>query len=176
MYDYEEEALILPPSTPFDVEIQKDYLRVSYPIVPRICPRRAYFFIWFSDKDKDPDLYVDSQRSKYDAHWAHCRDKEKIEKGVAMIHIYGDEIIIGTLKTAGYMNRKTKVENRQLIRRMWSDIIHMFGDKKIICPTGSYLECLHLALNQRRITREPYHREIMKQFGFKKFSDYWIRQ
>ena len=175
MYDYEEEAAILPPQTPSDVEVQKDFLRISYPVVPRICSRRAYFFIWFSDKSIDPELYDDCQRSKYDAHWAHCSDKERIEKGVAMIHIYEDEVIIGTLTTAGYMNRKTKVENRDLIRKMWTDIIKMFGDKRIICPSGTYLECLHLTMNQRRITHEPYHRQIMKQFGFTRIGDYWVR-
>ena len=176
MYEYSEEPLCLPPSKyPIDVEIQEDHLRVTYPVVPRICARRAYFFIWFSDKETDPDLYEDCQRSKYDTHWVHCKDKEKIEKGVVMIHIYDDEIIIGTMKTAGYMNRKTRIENRALIRRMWKDIIEMFGDKKITCPSGTYLECLHLTMNQRRITHDPYHHEIMKQFGFKRTGDYWVR-
>lgn len=175
MYDYEEEAILPLPSHPSDVEIQLDHLRITYPVVPRICSRRAHMFIWFSDKEQDPDLYYDCQRSKYDVQWAHCSDKEKIEKGVALIHIYEDEIIIGTVKTAGYMNRKTDVEIRAFIRKMWSDIISMFGNKKIICPSGSYLECLHLAMNQRRITHEPYHREIMKQFGFKRVGDYWVR-
>ena len=175
MYHYEEEALLQPPLPPSDVEIHLDHLRVTYPVVPRICSRRAYFFIWFSDKNQDPDLYDDCQRSKYDVHWAHCSDKEKIEKGVAMIHIYEDEIIIGTLKTAGYMNKKPPAENRAFIRKMWTDIFNMFGDKKIICPSGTYLECLHLTMNQRRITHEPYHHDIMKQFGFKRVGDYWIK-
>jgi len=175
MYDYSEEPTILPPKTPSDVEVQLDNLRVTYPVVPRISERRAYFFIWFSDKNIDPDLYHDSQRSKYDVQWVHCKNKEHIEKGVAMIHIYDDEVIIGTIKTAGYMNRKSNIEVRAFIRKMWGDIILMFGDKSIICPSGSYLECLHLVMNQRRITHEPYHREVMKQFGFKRDGDYWVR-
>lgn len=176
MYDYEEEATVLLPAIlPSDVEVQQDHLRITYPVVPRICSRRAYFLIWFSDKTIDPDLYQDSQRSKSDTQWVHCKDKEKIEKGVVMVHLYEDEVIIGTIKTAGYMNRKTRIENRALIRKMWSDIITMFNDKKIICPSGTYLECLHLIMNQRRITREPYHHEIMKQFGFRRDGDYWIR-
>ena len=175
MYDYEDEtALHLPPHPP-DVEIQLDHLRITYPVVPRICSRRGHIFIWFSDRDQDPDLYDDCQRSKYDVQWVHCSDKEKIEKGVALIHVYDDEIIIGTVKTAGYMNRKSDVENRAFIRKMWYDIISMFGDKKIICPSGSHLECLHLVMNQRRITHEPYHREIMKQFKFRRDGDFWIR-
>lgn len=175
MYEYSEEAIILPPTTPNDVEVQSDTLRITYPVVPRICSRRAYFFIWFSDKSIDPELYDDCQRSKYDSQWVHCKNKEHIEKGVAMIHIYEDEIIVATLKTAGYMNRKSKSETRAFIRRMWKDIITMFGDKRIICPSGTYLECLHLIMNNKRISREPYHHEIMKQFGFKRIDDYWIR-
>jgi len=176
MYEYSEEALHPHPKNyPQDIEIQEDYLRVTYPVVPRICSRRAYFFIWFGDKQTDPELYDDCQRSKYDVQWVHCKDKEKIEKGVAMIHIYSDEIIIGSIKTAGYMNRKSKAQNRNLIRRMWSDLIQLFGDNRIICPSGTYLECLHLTMNQRRITHEPYHREIMKQFGFSRHGDYWVR-
>ena len=175
MYDYEEEPVLPLPPHPSDVEIQLDHLRITYPVVPRICSRRAHMFIWFSDKEQDPDLYNDSQRSKYDVQWAHCNDKEKIEKGVALIHIYDDEIIIGTVKTAGYMNRKSNIEIRKFIRKMWVDIISMFGNKKIICPSGMYLECLHLVMNQRRITHEPYHREIMKQFKFHRDGDFWIR-
>lgn len=176
MYEYSEEALLPPPNNlPSDIEIQEDHLRVTYPVVPRICNRRAYFLIWYSDKDKDPELYDDCQRSKYDIHWVHCKNKEHIEKGVVMAHIYDDEVIIGTMKTAGYMNRKTKSENRKFIRKMWTDVLNMFGNKRIICPSGTYLECLHLTMNQRRITREPYHYQIMKQFGFIREGDYWIR-
>ena len=152
MYDYEEEPVLPLPPHPSDVEIQLDHLRITYPVVPRICSRRAHMFIWFSDKEQDPDLYNDSQRSKYDVQWAHCNDKEKIEKGVALIHIYDDEIIIGTVKTAGYMNRKSNIQIRSFIRK-----------------------CLHLVMNQRRITHEPYHREIMKQFKFHRDGDFWIR-
>ena len=175
MYEYSEEAILLPPNTPSDVEIQLDNIRITYPVVPRICARQAYFFIWFSDKQTDPELYQDSQRSKYDSQWVHCKNKEHIEKGVVMVHIYEDEIIIGTMKTAGYMNRKSNIQIRSFIRRMWSDIISMFDNKTIICPSGTYLECLHLTMNQKRITHEPYHREVMKQFAFKRIGDYWVR-
>jgi hypothetical protein len=175
MYDYSEEAILLPPNTPSDIEIQLDNLRVTYPVVPRICARKAYFFIWFGNKETDADLYEDSQRSKYDSQWVHCQNKEHIEKGVVMVHIYDDEVIIGTMKTAGYMNRRSNIEVRSFIRKMWTDIILMFGEKKIICPSGTYLECLHLIMNQKRITHEPYHREIMKQFGFTRIGDYWVR-
>ena len=98
MYEYSEEAILLPPNTPSDVEIQLDNIRITYPVVPRICARQAYFFIWFSDKQTDPELYQDSQRSKYDSQWVHCKNKEHIEKGVVMVHIYEDEIIIGENK------------------------------------------------------------------------------
>lgn len=175
MYEYSEEAILPCPNTPSDVEAQLDTLRIVYPVAPRICSRRAYFLIWISDASKDPDLYKDSQRSKYDTQWIHSKDKEHIEKGVVMIHIYDDEVIIGTLKTAGYMNRKSKVEIRNFIYKMWADIISMFGDKKIICPSGSYLECLHLAMNQKRISHEPYHHQTMKKFRFKRVDDYWVR-
>jgi hypothetical protein len=58
---------------------------------------------------------------------------------------------------------------------MYSDIIKTFSHYKIIIPTGSYMEQLHLVMNQMRIQKEPYHREIMQQFGFKKQDKYYIR-
>ena len=30
-------------------------------------------------------------------------------------------------------------------------------------------------MNQMKAQKEPYHREIMQQFGFKRDEDYWVR-
>ena len=34
---------------------------------------------------------------------------------------------------------------------------------------------LHLEINKEQIPREPYHRELMKQFQFSRHGDFWIR-
>ena len=101
--------------------------------------------------------------------------KWKLEKGVAMLHIYDDEVIVGSIKYAGHMNRKSKSEVRNFIRLMYSDILECFADRKIIIPSGSYFEYLHLTMNQKKIQHEPYHRELMQQFGFERQDKYWIR-
>ena len=175
MYDYEKSASPISLKIPSDIEVVLDNIPIKHPFVPRICAQQGYLFIWFGTKETDPDLYEDSQDNKLDSQWATLTNNENIEKGVALFHIYDDEVIIGSFKTAGYMGKRGKVEVRNFLRKMWTDTITMFGDKRIICPAGSMFEFLHLTMNQKRIPHEPYHRELMQQFGFKRVGDYWIR-
>lgn len=175
MYAYEENASPISLKIPSDIEVVLDNIPIKHPFVPRICAQQGYLFIWFGTKETDPDLYKCSQDSKLDSQWVKSTNNENIEKGVALLHIYEDEVIVGSLKTAGYMNKRGNVEVRKFLRKMWSDTITMFNDKRIICPSGSMFESLHLFLNQKRIPHEPYHRELMKQFGFKRIEDYWVR-
>ena len=176
MYDYEEEALPLRVNVQLhDIEVKQDFLPIKHPYVPRLCKERGHFFIWNGNKEDYLDLYEDSQKFKNESQWVNTDDPEKIELGICLVYDYDYEVIIGSLKTANYMNRRTSIEIRNYIRKMWADVLLMFGDRKIICPTGSLFECYHLAMNQKRIPHEAYHREVMKQFGFKRTGDYWVR-
>ena len=99
-----------------------------------------------------------------------------IEKGVCLVYPFEDEVILGLVKTAGYMIIRNRTSIRNFIQIMWADIIKMFGNKKIICPTGSYLEFVQMSMNQSKISHDPYHKRIMKQFNFIRHEYYWIRE
>lgn len=176
MYDYEEEALPLNvKALPHDIELKLDFLPTQHPYVPRLCKERGHFVIWNGDKNNNADLYEDSQKFKDEPQWLTSINRENVELGIALVYDYKDELIIGSLKTANYMNKRTTVQIRNFIRKMWTDVIMMFGDRKIICPSGGLFESYHLAMNQKRIPHDAYHREIMKQFGFKRNGNYWVR-
>ncbi len=160
---------------PIDIDFKLDNIPVAYPYVPRICAETGHILIWFGTADTDPDLVEECLRVKNEPQWITCDNICKIEKGVALIYPYDDEIIIGSLKTPGYFHLRTTVNQRSFLRKMWTDVISMFGDRKIICPSGGYFNYLHLSINQIRIPREAYHRELMKQFKFRREGDFWIR-
>lgn len=174
MYEYNEDTKLVDIQIP-NVDIKLDTLPIKHPFVPRICDRQAHFFIWWGTVESDPDIYDDAIKNKGEEQWVNCDDNWKLEKGVAMLHIYNDEVIVGSIKYAGHMNRKSKSEIRNFIRLMYSDILECFDDRKIIIPSGSYFEHLHLTMNQKKIQHEPYHREIMQQFGFERQDKYWVR-
>ena len=174
MYEYSEGTKLIDIQIP-NVDIKLDNLPVKYPFVPRICNRQAHFFIWWGTKETDPDIYEDAIKNKGEDQWVNCDEDWKLEKGVVMLHIYDYEVIIGSVKYAGHMNKKSKSEIRNFIRLMYSEITKVFDRKRIIIPSGSYFEYLHLSLNQKKIQHEPYHREIMQQFGFKRVDKYWVR-
>lgn len=175
MYDYEEEALPLHVQLLPNIEVQQDNLPIKYPYVPRICGNRGYFFIWYGDTINDSDLVKEWFKSNKEQQWVQCSQKWMIEKGVALIYPYNNEIIIGSIKTAGYMNTRSSSELRKFIKSMWTDIITMFGDKQIICPAGGYFEHLHKTMNDKRIPHEAYHWKVMQQHQFKRNGSFWIR-
>ncbi len=174
MYEYKETTSLVRIDIP-NVDVILDTLPIKHPYVPRICDRQAHFLIWWGTKETDPDIYEDTIKNKNEEQWVTCSEDWKLEKGVAMLHIYDNVIVLGSVKYSGVLKRRTKIEIRKFIRQMYSDIIKAFSHYKVIVPTGSYLEQLHLTMNQKRIQKEPYHREIMKQFGFEKQGNYWIR-
>lgn len=175
MYEYKEATSLLSINLPQNVDVKLDNLPLKEPYIPRICDRQAHMFIWWGTKESDPDIFEQTLKNKKEQQWITCEEDWKLEKGIAMIHIYENEIIIGSIKYSGVLKIKPISEVRNLLRKMWSDIIYMFGDKKIIVPSGSYFEHLHLVMNQKKIQHEPYHKELMQQFGFKRKGDYWIR-
>lgn len=175
MYEYNEVTSLLNINLPKNVDVKLDTLPVKYPYIPRISPKQAHMFIWWGTKETDPDIYDEAIKNKGENQWVNCDQDWKLEKGIAVLHIYDDEVIIGCLKYAGHMRKKPITEIRQFLKTMMTDIINMFGDKKIICPTGSYFEYLHLTINQKKVQHEPYHKRLMKPFGFEKQGNYWIR-
>jgi hypothetical protein len=175
MFAYQEEPNPLNVKLLPNIDVKKDDLPIAYPYVPRICKEQGYMFIWYGTPESDPDLVEDCLRVKNEPQWISCEESWKIETGIALIYPYKNEIIIGAVKTPGYMKKRTSAEIRNVLRHMWRDIIHMFGDKKIICPSGSYFEYLHMSMSQIKIPHEAYHWKIMKQNGFKRDGHYWIR-
>jgi hypothetical protein len=174
MYDYKKTTSLIRVDIP-NVDIILDNLPIKHPFIPRICDKQALFLIWWGTKETDADIYEQTLKNKNEEQWVTCTNEWKLEKGVAMLHIYENEIIIGSIKYSGVLKQRPKTEIRKFIKKMYSDIIKTFKNYKLIIPTGSYLEHLHLVMNQKRIQKEPYHREIMQQFGFKKQDKYYIR-
>jgi len=175
MYDYSAGSNPLYVQLQPNIEVQQDNLPIEYPYVPRICENKGYFFIWYGDSVNDSDLVENWLKTKGERQWVQCSKDWMIEKGVALIYPYGDDIIIGSVKTAGYMNTRSKSELRKFIKSMWADIITMFGDRRIICPSGGYFEHLHKTINQKRIPHEAYHWKMMQQHQFKRDGILWIR-
>jgi hypothetical protein len=132
-------------------------------------------FLWVESKDAYPELYDSSQRCKNEPQWVVSKEPENIEMAVSLIHVYDNEVIVGCVKTAGYVEELGKEFVKQYIRKVWSDIVNKFKDKTIICPAGSYNEYIHMSMNQMKIPRTPYSKKIMKPLGFVRKENYWIR-
>lgn len=176
MYEYKEESNPLcAASLPPNIEIKKDILPVKSPFVPRLCDHRGYFLIWYGTPKTDPDIVEDSRRTKDEPQWISCSDLDKIDKAVALVYPYDDEVIIGTVKYAGYINKRSKSQRTKLLSEVWKDLVLMFGHKRIICPSGTYFDYLHLCMNQKRAPHEAYHRRLMNKNGFVRHGEYWIR-
>jgi hypothetical protein len=173
MYDYEETS---EPLNSFDnVEVFVDTVPTNYPYLPRICSRQGQVFLWVETKDKYPELYETSQNCKDEPQWVVSKIQDNIEMAVALIHVYEDEVIVGCVKTAGYVEELGKDFVKYYVKKVWNDIVNRFNDKTIICPAGSYNEYIHMCMNQMKIPRTPYHKKIMKSFGFVREDNYWIR-
>ena len=177
MYEYSKGPNpLLPLCRLPDVDFKLDEIPVAYPYVPRICEEQGHMLLWYGSAETDPDLVEECLRVKNEAQWITCDEDWKIEKGVALVYPYDTEIILGAVKCAGYFHIRPTKDVRAFFRKMWTDIITMFGDKRIICPSGGYFNYLHLTMSQIRKPREAYHRELMKQFKFTRVDDYWIRE
>jgi hypothetical protein len=175
MYEYNEVTSLLNINLPKNVDVKLDNLPLKQPYVPRICDRQAHMFIWWGTKETDPDIYEQTLKNKNEEQWITCDEMWKLEKGVASIHIYDTEIIIGCVKYSGVLKNRTISERKKFIKQMWNDIVNMFKDKKIIVPVGSYLEYVSLSMNLTKIQREPYQKRFLNPLGFKKQGNYWIK-
>ena len=156
---------------PSNVDVTLETTPTEHPYVARICPNQGHVLIWYTDKSKYPQIEVTKGGDQ--TFW--CNEDWKLEYGMAIIYPYEEEVIIGTVKYYGYMQVLGRVETNKIIKNLWNDIIHMFGDRKIICPSGTYMELLHMVINQKRIPRNSYKKQILEPLGFKRQGDYWIR-
>jgi hypothetical protein len=171
MYEYEEPSVPLPSFN--NVEVSLDTVPTNYPYLPRICAKQGQVFLW--TENNIPKLYEVSQKCKNEPQWVTSNNPENIEMAVALIHVYDNEIIIGCVKTAGYVEELGKQFVKNYIKKVWLDIIEKFKDKTIICPSGSYTEYIHMCMNQMKIPRTPYNKKLMKKLGFVREGNYWIR-
>ena len=175
MYEYKEIISQLDIKVPSHIEVQLDNLPLDKPYMPRIDSRQAHMFLWLGKKEDDIETYNLTENCKSEIMWVDNKTPNTYIKGVGMFHIYDDYVVVGSLKYAGYLQRKTPADRRHLLRTMWCETINIFKDKDIMCPSGTFFNWVHLSLNQMTVQKEPYHREIMQQFGFKRDEDYWIR-
>ena len=175
MYEYKETISQLDIKVPSHIEVQLDNLPLDKPYMPRIDGRQAHMFLWLGKKEDDIETYNLAENCKSEIMWVDNKTPNTYIKGVGMFHIYDDYVVVGSLKYAGYLQRKTPADRRHLLRTMWCETINIFKDKDIMCPSGTFFNWVHLSLNQMTVQKEPYHREIMHQFGFKRDEDYWIR-
>ena len=175
MYEYKEIISQLDIKVPSHIEVQLDHLPLDKPYMPRIDSRQAHMFLWLGKKEDDIETYNLAENCKSEIMWVDNKTPNTYIKGVGMFHIYDDYVVVGSLKYAGYLQRKTPADRRHLLRTMWCETINIFKDKDIMCPSGTFFNWVHLSLNQMTVQKEPYHREIMQQFGFKRDEDYWIR-
>ena len=175
MYEYKEIISQLDIKVPSHIEVQLDNLPLDKPYMPRIDSRQAHMFLWLGKKEDDIETYNLAENCKSEIMWVDNKTPNTYIKGVGMFHIYDDYVVVGSLKYAGYLQRKTPADRRHLLRTMWCETINIFKDKDIMCPSGTFFNWVHLSLNQMTVQKEPYHREIMQQFGLKRDEDYWIR-
>ena len=175
MYEYKEIISQLDIKVPNHIEVQLDNLPLEKPYMPRIDGRQAHMFLWLGKKEDDIETYNLAENSRGEIMWVDNKTPNTYIKGVGMFRIYDDYVVVGSLKYAGYLQRKTPADRRHLLRTMWCETINIFKDKDIMCPSGTFFNWVHLSLNQMTVQKEPYHREIMQQFGFKRDEDYWVR-
>ena len=177
MYDYEEKFNSLEIQLLPQIDDVLDTIPVKYPYVPRFCKQQGHMLIWWGTSESDQDIAEKCFAVKNEAQWIRCNEDWKVEKAVVLLWPFEDEIILGAVKYPGYMKIRSQKELRYWLTKVWSDIIQMFGNKKIICPTATYLQCVHLYMNQMRISHEAYHKKMMRKFGFKKHheNNFWIR-
>jgi hypothetical protein len=177
MYDYEASPNTLDVKLLNNIDDVLDNIPTTYPYVPRLCKETGHMLIWWGTKDSDPDIAADCFKVKTEEQWITCKELWKVEKAIALVWPYENEVIVGTVKYPGYMKKRSKIEIRSWLRKVWFDVVLMFGDKRIVCPSTTYLNSIHMYMNQMTISHEAYHHKMMKKYGFKRYNeDFWIRE
>lgn len=160
----------------FLLETKLDDMAIEHPFVPRLHSHQALFLVWSVDLEKDTSWLPYSLAAVAYQGLEHKREKQVAKTSCAncvefctvQMHIDTDYILIGTLKTANWWHQARAGDLRQYYKKFWRLLSHSIYDKKIIALPGSYLQQCHLQINQSKIPRESYHREIMMAAGFHK--------
>lgn len=160
---------------PANVDCYPENTPTKHPYVARICPNQGHVLIWHVEKGVYPSIDEEAVKCKGEEQVIGCPEPWKIEIGQSIVYPYENEVIIGTVKYYGYMKNLGRVVTTNIVKDIWHDLIKMFGDRKIICPAGSYMEWLHLSINQKRVPRNSYKASLMQPLGFKRDGNYWIR-
>ena len=126
MYEYKETISQLDIKVPSHIEVQLDNLPLDKPYMPRIDSRQAHMFLWLGKKEDDIETYNLAENCKSEIMWVDNKTPNTYIKGVGMFHIYDDYVVVGSLKYAGYLQRKTPADRRHLIRTMWCETINIF--------------------------------------------------
>lgn len=160
----------------FLLETKLDDLDLVHPLVPRMHDEQSIFLIWSIDLDCNMSwlpysmtavahqgLQYKSEQQMAKSSCANC-----VEFCIAQLHIDQDYVFVGAVKTANWWNKANAGDMRRYYKKFWRLLTNSIFDKKVIAPTGSYIEQLHLELNNKRIPRDAYHKEIMTAAGFKK--------
>ena len=121
MYEYKEIISQLDIKVPSHIEVQLDNLPLDKPYMPRTDSRQAHMFLWLGKKEDDIETYNLAENCKSEIMWVDNKTPNTYIKGVGMFHIYDDYVVVGSLKYAGYLQRKTPADRRHLLRTMWCE-------------------------------------------------------
>lgn len=160
----------------FLLETKLDDMAIQHPFVPRMHGHQGLFLIWSVDLDQNTNWLPYSLAAIAYQGLEHKTEKQVAKTSCAncvefctvQMHVDTDYVLIGTLKTANWWHQARAGDLRQYYKKFWRMLSHSIYDKKIIALTGGFLERCHLEINQSRIPRESYHREIMLASGFTK--------
>lgn len=176
MYEYEDQSNPLGVELLPNIELVLDDLPIKHPYVPRLCKEQGNILIWYGTSETEADVAEVCFRSKNEDQWITSRFSDRVEKVIALIWPYDDEIIIGAVKYPGYMQGRSRIMIKALLREVWADIVTMFGHKRIICPTGDYIDMVQITMNHSRIPRESYSSKLMRKYKFNRVGDFWVRE
>lgn len=160
----------------FMMETKLDDLALTHPFVPRLHDNQGLFLIWSIDLNRSLAWLPYSINAVSYQGLQHKGEKQMAKSSVAnwvefcisQIHIDHDYVFVGAVKMANWWNQARTGDMRRYYKKFWRLLTNSIFDKKIIAPTGSYIEQRHLELNNKRIPRDAYHKEIMMAAGFKK--------
>lgn len=165
----------LPPRT----RVVRDTLMARRPYPIRLADRQGFFLCWYRPLE-NPGLPAETVnailKNKGEHQWITLTPTE-LEVGVCLFHEYPKEVIISGMKYSACVGDGLDGGERyRLLRGMWRDLLQLFPDKTVVCPSGALLDNLSLALNGTHIQREPYHRLLLKKVGFRRHGSVWYRE
>lgn len=161
--------------------VKRDDLIDQYPYPIRMAEKQG-FFLFLTTGVNDPKI---SNAIKEKANL--CKKerqavmlssrKDLIELGFLVFHIFENEIVVGCIKTPGYLKgRLGTPQLKEIYSSLWDELIRLYPKHVITVPTFEYLNHLSLAINNSKIPRLPYKGVNMRAKGFKKVNElFWQR-